>query len=140
MDAQRLAAPITTLNPSRPYCVEVGTSVADAIDAMQEGRFGCMLVLDQQQLVGIITERDLSAHIMGLRLNPADVSVDDIMTASPESLSPGDPIAFALNLMHLGRYRHIPLLDAENGHPVGIVSSKDIFNHLVAFLGTSQEE
>ncbi len=139
MNARTLYSAIETLNPNRPCCVEVGTSVSDAIDRMQEGRFSYILVVEKQQLVGIITERDLSAVIVGLRINPADVVVDDIMTISPETLRPEDPIVFALNLMHLGRYRHIALLDDENGYPIGIVSSKDILNHIAAFLETSQE-
>ena len=141
MDARTLSLPISTLNPNLPCSVEVGTLVSDAINLMQEGRFGCVLVVDKQEgLVGIITERDLLVHIMGKRLDPADIIVDDIMTPSPESLRVNDPIAFALNHMHLGYYRHIPLLvfdDNEKGYPVGIISSKDIMNHMAKFLETS---
>jgi CBS domain-containing protein len=104
---------------------------------------GCILVVDEQQhLVGIITDRDLLVRMMGKGLNPATIKVDDIMTPSPESLCANDPIAFALNRMHLGHYRHIPLIvsDGERGYPVGVVSSKDILNHVATFLETHQEE
>jgi CBS domain-containing protein len=140
MDAQTLSLPISTLNLNEPCTVETGTPVSEVINLMQEGRFGCVLVVgDQQQLVGIITDRDLLVHIAGKGADPADVLVDDIMTLSPESLRVSDPVAFALNLMHLGHFRHIPLLvfdDDESGYPVGVVSSKDIANHVAAFLET----
>lgn len=143
MDARTLSLPISTLHSNNPCAVEVGTSVTEVIDRMQKGRFGCVLVVDnQQQLVGIITERDLMVQIMGKRISPGDVIVDDIMTPSPESLRASDPIAFALNHMHLGHYRHIPLLvydDDEKGYPVGVISSKDIANHVAAFLETGKE-
>jgi CBS domain-containing protein len=137
MDARMLSSPISSLNPQQPCCVELGTSVSKAVDQMQAGRFGCVLVVDrEEQLVGIITDRDLLVHIMGKRLDPADVTVEEIMTPSPEALRASDPIAFALNRMHLGGFRHIPLLvyDDKHGYPVGIVSSKDFANHVAKFL------
>lgn len=143
MDARTLSLPISTLNLNQPCCVGVGTWVSEAIHLMQSGRFGCILVVDEQQhLVGIITDRDLLVHIMGKGLNPANVKVDDIMTSSPESLRANDPIAFALNRMHLGHYRHIPLIvsDGERIYPVGMVSSKDILNHVATFLEANKEE
>jgi CBS domain-containing protein len=143
MDARTLSLPISTLNLNQPCYVEVGTLVSDAINLMQKGRYGCVLIVDnQQQLVGIITERDLLVNIVGKRENTVDVLVDDIMTPSPESLRASDPIAFALNHMHLGHYRHIPLLifdDDKNGYPMGVVSSKDIANHVAAFLEAGKE-
>ena len=140
MDARAMYFPIATLNFHPPYCVEVGTSVSEVIDFMQEGRFGGVLIVDKQQLVGIITERDLLVHLMGKRVDASDMVVEDIMTPSPESLHPSDPNVYALNLMHLGRYRHIPLLDDESGYPVGVVTSKDIVSYFARFLDINKEE
>jgi CBS domain-containing protein len=113
--------------------------VSEVIQLMQEERFGCVLVVDEQRkLVGIITERDLLTKVLGKSVNIADIVVDDIMSTSPESLHVDDPIAFALNLMHFGGFRHIPLLvsddDARSGAPVGMVSIKDIVNHVANYL------
>jgi CBS domain-containing protein len=52
------------------------------------------------------------------------------MTSDPETLRPDDRIAWALNLMHMGGYRHVPLTD-EAGRPVGVVSVKDIVDFIV---------
>lgn len=142
MDARTLSLPISSLTPQSPCCVERGTSVAKVIDLMQAGRFGCALIVDkEEQLVGILTERDLLIHIIGKHRNPADVIVDEIMTSSPECLRASDPIAFALNLMHLGGFRHIPLLvyDDKHGYPVGIISSKAIASHVAKFLEAHTE-
>jgi CBS domain-containing protein len=146
MDAQTLSLPISILNLKQPCTVAMGTPVSEVIDLMQKGRFGCVLIVDEQeQLAGIITERDLLVHIDEVRAQPDKIRVDDIMTPSPESLRPNDSMAFALNLMHLGHFRHIPLLvgesDEDEGvYPASVVSSKDIANYVAAFLERGKEE
>ena len=145
MDAQTLSLPISILNLNQPCTVEMGTPVSEVIDLMQKGRFGCVLIVDEQeQLAGIITERDLLVHIDEVRAEPDKVQVNDIMTPSPESLRPNDSMAFALNLMHLGHFRHIPLLvgesDEDEGvYPASVISSKDIANYVAAFLERGKE-
>jgi CBS domain-containing protein len=145
MDTQTLSLPISILNLKQPCTVAMGTPVSEVIDLMQKGRFGCVLIVDEQeQLAGIITERDLLVHIDEVRAQPDKVQVDDIMTPSPESLRPNDSMAFALNLMHLGHFRHIPLLvgesDEDEGvYPASVISSKDIANYVAAFLERGKE-
>jgi signal-transduction protein with cAMP-binding, CBS, and nucleotidyltransferase domain len=94
-------------------------------DPHHERGTGCILVVEEKKLVGIVTERDLMQKVIGRDLNSDQVIVDEIMTESPDSLMIDDPIAFALNIMHFDKCRHVPLVD-ENQVPVGIVSSKDI--------------
>ena len=145
MDTQTLSLPISILNLKQPCTVVMGTPVSEVIDLMQKGRFGCVLIVDEQeQLAGIITERDLLVHIDEVRAQPDKIRVDDIMTPSPESLRPNDSMAFALNLMHLGHFRHIPLLigesDEDEGvYPASVISSKDIANYVAAFLESGKE-
>ena len=145
MDTQTLSLPISILNLKQPCTVAMGTPVSEAIDLMQKGGFGCVLIVDEQeQLAGIITERDLLVHIAEVRAQPDKIRVDDIMTPSPESLRPNDSMAFALNLMHLGHFRHIPLLvgesDEDEGvYPASVISSKDIANYVAAFLESGKE-
>jgi CBS domain-containing protein len=54
-----------------------------------------------------------------------DVGVEEIMTRMPEYLFADDQVAFALNRMHVGGFRHVPLIDLR-GKPTGIVSVRDI--------------
>ena len=58
------------------------------------------------------------------------------MTANPESLRMTDSIAYALNKMSVGGYRHIPLVDNASA-PVGVISVKDIINYIVRFFPKS---
>ena len=131
MDARAMYFPISSLNFHKPITVETGRSVSDVILCMQEGDpdhergTGCILVVEGKKLVGIVTERDLMQKVVGQKLNSDQVIVDEIMTELPDSLMIDDPIAFALNIMHFDKCRHVPLVD-ENQVPVGIVSSRDI--------------
>jgi CBS domain-containing protein len=68
--------------------------------------------------------------VVGGDLNPDSLAVQDIMTPNPEYLFYDDEIAFALNRMHVGGFRHIPLIDL-NGHLRGLISVRDILDHLV---------
>ncbi|MFQ5675626.1 MAG: CBS domain-containing protein, partial [bacterium] len=56
--------------------------------------------------------------------------VKEVMTANPEYLFMDDEIAFALNRMHVGGFRHIPLVNLENT-PQGVISVRDIAARLV---------
>lgn len=138
MDARTLSLPISTVDYKQPATVQVGSPVSIAIDMMQEDKRGCVLVVDaDEQLVGIITERDLIRHISGQRAAPAEFKVERVMTADPEILRASDPIAFALNLMHLGHFRHVPLCvwgDQGEAYPIGIISTRDILEHIAIFI------
>ena len=140
MDARAMYFPISSLDFHKPITVETGTSVSDVILCMRRGDSdhergtGCVLVVEGKGLVGIVTERDLMQKIVGENLNSDQVIVDEIMTESPDALMADDPIAFALNIMHFDKCRHVPLVD-ENRVPVGLVSSRDI----VAYSAESLE-
>lgn len=122
--------PISNLEPAVPICVESASSLQEVVSTLQENRIGCVLVVREKRLVGVITERDFAFKILGRGLDLAGEIVDDFMTTEPETLSPDDPVAYALNRMNMGGYRHVPLLD-DSGTPVGIISVKDIVQWIV---------
>lgn len=127
-----LAEPISGLHPHAPAVVAPDTPVRDVVREMIHGSFGCMLVVEDERLVGIFTERDL------LRLvhKEADLTllrVREVMTRDPETLRPQHGIVLALNRMTEGGYRHIPLVDDEN-RPVGVVAMRDIVRFIVSLF------
>ncbi|HYR97148.1 MAG TPA: CBS domain-containing protein [Candidatus Binatus sp.] len=130
LDQRMIREPIRSLGPPRPLSLPPGASIADAIRTMREHRVGCLLVVEESRLVGIITERDLL-----LKLEQGDLtrSVRELMTPDPEVLTLDDPIVYALNKMSVGGFRHVPLVDAAR-RPVGIVSVKDIIDYIVDFF------
>ncbi len=110
--------------------VPPSATIGEAARVMKEHRIGCVLVEDGGKLVGIFTERDILFKLVGTGYDPAKVTVDGAMTRNPETLTLEDPIAYAMQLMSVGGFRHIPLVDADR-RPVGMLSVKDIVEYLV---------
>lgn len=130
MDSKTLRSPISILNPAKPICVNSDAPISDAIAMMRDKHIGCVCVVEDNHLVGILTERDILKKIVGGKLDINATRVANVMTASPEYLFEDDQLAFALNRMHVGGFRHIPLINLK-GQPTGLISVRDIIRHLV---------
>lgn len=124
-----LREPIRGLEFREPIYVHQDTAVRDAVTAMNDARVGCVLVMESERLVGILTERDILKKVIG-QLD-LDSPVGEIMTPNPETVGMDDGIAYALNKMHIGGYRHIPVLDRQD-RPVGVVSMRDVVKFIVS--------
>ncbi len=140
-DAARVGAailhlPIRELATLKPaICVAPGTSVRSAIERMNQGGVGCVLVEDKHQLAGIFTERDVLTKVVGTLMDLDRVTVDAVMTPDPEAISPDDRVSYALNKMSVGGFRHIPLVD-DDGRPVGLVSMRNVVDYMVELFRT----
>ena len=124
-----IATPISDLPLRDAVQVDATSTVADAVHAMNENHTGCMLVQKAGKLVGIFTERDVLTKVF-FREDSRTVTVEAVMTRSPETLEADESIAFALNKMSVGGYRHIPIVE-HGGKPVGVLSVRDIVDFLV---------
>ena len=88
-----------------------------------------LLVVDAAgQLCGIFSERDLLTRVAGIHSCWENVPVSEVMTRIPETVSPTDSLALALQKMDVGGYRHLPVV--EDGKPVGVISVRDMMRHL----------
>lgn len=105
-----------------------------AAASMREVSHGSALVCDADQLVGIITERDL------LRLlaegKDFDSPVSESMTSPPQTLSTGDTLLDAVRLMDRGGYRRLPVVEGD-ACAVGIVDVKTVMNYVVEHVPTT---
>ena len=134
LDSMTLQEPIQHLDlRAAAVCVEEETEVAEAIRLMQKHHIGCVLVQAEGVLVGIFTERDVIHKLLRTAKDLRAVPVGAFMTPDPETLTLSDSIAFALNKMSVGGFRHIPLVD-DRQRPVGVVSVKDIVDYLAEFF------
>ena len=102
--------------------VEPTLSIAEAAQRMAERNVGTVLILADDRVTGILTERDvLRAVAAGF---DGSKPVSDWMTPGPETIDGDDTIEQAATLMIHGGFRHLPVL--ENGRPVGILSIRDL--------------
>jgi len=118
----------TLMKPA--FCVEIDTPINQAIHAMQTRRMGCVLVTSRGKLLGIFTERDVLKKILGASFDLKSAPITEVMTTNPQALNDDDTIAYAMNFMDLGGYRHIPIVN-HAFEPVGVVSVKDIVSYFV---------
>lgn len=136
LGAAILRQPIRAMATLRPaISVPPTVSVRAAIDRMNQGNTGCVLVEVNGRLTGIFTERDVLTKIVGTTIDLDRTTVETVMTRNPESLSPDDRVSYALNKMSVGGFRHIPLVD-DDGHPVGVVSMRNVVDYIVDLFGT----
>ncbi|MAF49286.1 MAG: CBS domain-containing protein [Rhodospirillales bacterium] len=107
------------------YTLPPDSTCRDAAKMMDANKISAVLVVTDERLQGIITERDLTAKVLAGGLDPDATRLESIMTPNPDVLAPDDPPQDALELMRIRGYRHLPVLD--EGNIVGMVSIRDLY-------------
>ncbi|MEM7410513.1 MAG: CBS domain-containing protein [Myxococcota bacterium] len=133
-DAGLLREPLGVVPAQRPITLAPDANVTEAMRMMQREHRGCVLVTDdgtiETKLTGIFTERDVLFRIVDRGRNPAALPIGDVMTADPETLSIHATVAYVLNKMSVGGFRHVPVVDDER-RPACVISVRDVVNFLV---------
>jgi CBS domain-containing protein len=119
------------LGAPEPHLIEAGASIDEALSRMRAEGVDCLLVTENDALVGIFTDRDAILKVAGQPIEGR--TVGEVMTHDPVILRSGDPVAVAIHKMAVGGFRHVPIV--KGGVPVGVVSARDVFRHLAADLG-----
>jgi CBS domain-containing protein len=127
-----LCAPIEALAPHSAVTVDESTSIREAIALMLQRRIGAVLVVRGGRAVGIFTERDVLRRVATSGVDQS-LPVGDVMTEEPEVLGLDDGIAFALNRMIVGGFRHVPIVD-DAGAPLAMLSLREVVAFIVSLL------
>ena len=104
-----------------PPMVEPGVTVLDAVDVMARDRVGAVAVVEQGDLRGIFTERDLMLRVVKPRRDPAATLVRDVMTAEVKTVTEAATSEDAISLMLSGHLRHLPVLGSD-GKVLGLLT------------------
>ena len=116
--------------PSGVLSIHPDGSVLDAIKMMAERSIGALLVIDEQGLVGIVSERDYARKVILKGRSSRETLVRDIMTANVVTTTPEDSVNHCMTLMTRKRFRHLPVI--ENDLVVGVVSIGDLVGAIIA--------
>ena len=116
---------VSDLQHHELFTAQADESLDVAADRMSWHQVGALPVLEGQHLVGIITERDITAA-MAEGADPVITPVSDYMTATPEVLLPDSDLADAAHLMLELGIRHLPVV--RSGHLVGVLSIRDVLD------------
>jgi len=109
--------------------VQGDISVYEALKVMGEHNIGALLIIENEQLIGIISERDYARKIALKGRNSHDTLVSDIMTKDLFTVTLQDSIETCMQLMRDKHIRHLPVI--EKGKVVGMVSIGDVVNSVI---------
>jgi CBS domain-containing protein len=108
----------------QPLTMPPDARVRDACGAMHDAHTDSVLVVDPRgRLLGIFTDRDAVCRVIAARKDADTTTLDEVMTAAPDTLTPDTSAIEALRMMWDGGYRHIPIVDC--GRLLGVVSRAD---------------
>ena len=105
-------------------------SVFEALQRMADKRIGALLVMEGEEIVGILTERDYARKIALLGRTSALTLVRDVMTKSVMFVKPAQTSQQCMALMTDNRLRHLPVVD--DGKLVGLISIGDLVKDIIS--------
>ena len=127
---QRKVAGILEEKGAGVWSVASSDTVFSALETMAEHNIGAVLVLEGDELSGILTERDYARKVKLQALGSNETPVGQIMTTVVYTVGPSATVAECMQLMTDERVRHLPVVD--DGNLVGIVSIGDVVKAMIA--------
>ena len=106
------------------YSVNKDTPIIDVLDLMAEKGIGAVLVMEDEKIAGIFSERDFARKVAKTRNLSLDVPVSELMTKDVFVISPDETIDECMALMSSSKIRHLPVI--ENEKLVGLISIGDV--------------
>jgi CBS domain-containing protein len=107
-----------------PRSISASASVVEAARLMRDDHIGSLPITDDEKLVGMITDRDITTMVVAEATDPNTTSVGDVYSRDLISIEPDKGLEEAVQLMARHQIRRLPVV--ENGRLVGIVAQADI--------------
>ena len=98
-------------------------TVTEAACLMRSHNIGALMVVESEKLVGVFTERDGLFRVLAEGVKPDTTPLAQVMTPNPRTIDANSGFTLALQMMHDGRFRHLPVV--ENDRVIGVVSVRD---------------
>ena len=125
----RIVKDILREKGSAVVTISSGSTVFEALQMMAEKNIGALMVMDEEKVLGLITERDYARKIVLKGKYSRNVAVREIMTREMIRIGPDENVEGCMELMTDKRVRHLPVF--ENDRLVGIVSIGDIVKTII---------
>lgn len=111
------------------FCVrsiEPNATVLAALQSMDEYKVGALMVVENDLLTGVISERHCARKVMLKELSSKSTRVSEVMAREPVQVSPEASLEECMAIMGKHRVRHVPV--TEEGKVLGVISSNDLLN------------
>jgi CBS domain-containing protein len=109
----------------RPRCVTPDTPVSEAAELMASEDVGSLPILDGDELIGVVTDRDIVVRAVAKRKNPQGMPVREVASTELVTVGPEEDLSEALKLMARYQVRRLPVVDEDN-HLVGVLAQADV--------------
>lgn len=111
------------------YTVRSDETVLDALRLMADKNIGAVLVVDQNELTGIFSERDYARKIILKDRHSDDTRIAEVMTANVFTIEPEQTLDECMVIMSDKHIRHLPVMD--KGELIGIISINDVVSAII---------
>jgi len=111
------------------FSVDPNMMVYRAIELMCEKNIGGLLIVEDEKLVGIFTERDYARKLILKGKSSKDTPIKDLMTSNLVTVTPDTSIDDCMRVMTGRKIRHLPVLD--KGQLVGLISIGDVVHYVI---------
>ena len=112
------------------FTIRPDSTVFEAIKLMAEKGIGALVVTDNEQVVGIVSERDYTRKVALMERTSFTTNVSEIMTATVLTVTTGTTVEDCLELMTVRHLRHLPVV--ENEQLIGLISIGDLVKAAMA--------
>lgn len=119
-----MAQTVREVMTAKPVALQAGTSLVDAARAMRDRDIGDVVVLKDDRVCGIVTDRDIAVRAVAEARDPSQTVLAEVCSQELVTVSPDDPVEQAVTLMRSRALRRLPVV--EDGRPIGIVSLGDL--------------
>lgn len=104
-------------------------TVFEALSLMGEKEIGALAVMDKEQVVGMLSERDYARKVVLKGKTSRETLVQAIMSSPVHAVSPDQSVAECMTIMTAQRIRHLPVL--EHGNLIGMISQGDLVKFII---------
>jgi CBS domain-containing protein len=112
------------------YSVSPDSCVYDALEYLEEKNLGSLVVVENEKLIGVFTERDYARKVILKGRSSKETAIRDIMSSNPVFVNPDTSIGDCMELMSDKLIRHLPVM--ENDKLIGLVSIGDIVKYIIS--------
>jgi CBS domain-containing protein len=112
------------------FSISPDATVFEAIEIMDAKNVGALLVMEQERVVGIISERDYTRKVVLRGKRSRETKVAEIMSTNVTVTHPREPVEKCLRLMTDKHIRHLPVLEGDK--VVGVISIGDLVKHVIS--------
>jgi len=128
LESDLMAEEVEHLDLSRFAAVSPGQSVSKVLEQMRSEKNNCALVVENERLAGIFTERDVLLKVVD-NSDVWETPISEIMTVTDATISSTENVSRAVEKMKAGHFRNLPVLD-EEGRVVGNLTQEAIIKFL----------